>query len=248
MAEVSLTNQDNFLLAPDGKFYRQQLIVSQIADQDVILASVSGTVPVDFPRVFTGSHGNTVGLQKKSANFFIYTELNEVKLNTVFWPMQNGQIIPVGSVSDGMTGTFKASFKWVIPKSQFRLFLVTMWAVTPSRSCGGFMASYVVMSDPIKKDFFRPPLPNLYADGKLCHGSYASINRDTMQEQFEDFFKHFNDSPWNADLAQHSGGIDKVSSVISFDADGKSMAPHNDWRSNVTRINNNNYSDLPIPN
>lgn len=246
MADVKFPNPCYVL--DDGSFKRIDWSMADLGPQDALLKELSGSVPTTIPSAFTIG-GNVCGIQMKGASIVVWTELDKVAVDTVY--------VPVVS-----TGEFYACFKgapdkdslhqnrceaWLPNQFKLRVFFVTAFTKAGENFQASKESCYLVAKKEGSNQTIRPPLPNIYTDGRLCMGDFGAKEK-ILEVAFAKSLTHLHSSRWNTDLLDGMS-LEDMAKIFTF-KDGVNKPPP--ARFDVSKvahciaINNQIYSDLPL--
>lgn len=251
--------ETRILMEPEG-FWRETIAREFIGDQSTHVRSVASSVPASIIRLASlgPSEPFGVNLQLKSAHALLFVRLNELKLSTFFrfGPDKKtvhpcfAQVVPTD---------FKASFVWTVPPSMGLYFVMMLAPPQDVRDYGpqdsrvythGHLLKFYLLAvaGPKAGGFWRLPLCNIYEDASICMGTYASDDLDASAvDRLGSALNHFRNSPWNSHLADQQNPEDQVA-LFSFSPKGDCLAPPEKWWTHCKKVNNTNYSDLPLIN
>jgi hypothetical protein len=257
---ATLTEKETrILMEPEG-FWREHVTREFIGDQSTHVRSVASSLPASIIKLarLTPTDPFGVHLQLKSAHALLFTRLTELKLSTFFrfGPDKQtvhpcfAQIVPTD---------FKASFVWQVPHSMGLYFVMMLAPPGDARDYSPHDYRLYTHGHPIKfyllavagakaGGFWRLPLCNIYEDASICMGTYAGDNLEaTAVDRLGLALTHFRNSNWNSHLADQQNPEDQVS-LFSFTPQGHYIAPPEKWWTHCKKVNNTNYSDLPLIN
>jgi hypothetical protein len=257
-----MENTTEIILGADG-FYRrtsQHVLVGKVED---ILAEAASSVPTDIPSLFAGPHKTRVHMRATRTRVTLFCGLRHLALNTIWRPYGEGskQVYPHGAKQEA--NDFGATYIWLPPgheryyNSEGKpadgeppkpkdgdMFLFYIATLNKTGAQWGASDVYLIATRKGDKKFYRLPLNNLYEDGRVCMGSGYFLEGKTLSDQFAGSLKHFESSPWNTDLANHSRP-ENARAMFSFDLKGKQKTVDGDWAKYCQAVNNGNYADLP---
>lgn len=237
-----------FIALVDGKFVRVDSSITNLGTQDDMIKKVAAEMPTNLLNAFVLPGGKMANIQVLGASIICWTEMTEININTVYTVGSNGDRWPLfKNRPETSPPEHLASFAWQPKFAGMRMFFAT----TMKLESGLYrqMNSWLISKAPKRKEIFRPPLPNIHGDSRMCMGSDYAHAGPCLADEFSYAVNHFNSSKWNSD-AMEGLTIDHIKNMFSFDKDGKQLQPPKDykwWEHPCSHsVNNANYGELPI--
>lgn len=237
------------IILRDGRFFVQNITETDIGTQDKVLREHSAAIPYDVPNNFV-VNGQPINVQFSGQNVVGWCEVLKLNLSTVWTIVDGGLRFPVFKKPDRMQSPPEHEAMHVISpiKAGMRLFFVNQMQWHDGEKCYQWLNSYLVARGSRRKEFFRPPLPNIHSDGKICMGTYQAIS-PCLADLFSHSLNHFNSSKWNSDLIEGLG--QDVAKALYSIKDNDQLPPPAAFKFFEQRIcapiNSTAYGELPIP-
>jgi len=191
----------------DYLFRDNQLIIRETTERVGGFANDFLTKLVDIPAIVIKNPIDGVcamALGAKGNSLYLATELPYLNFNTWYKagsPIINGEnvpnLVPVWVERDG---AIKMSLDWYPPKYMSLIFISVF------RPAQGNLWEYydTLLVAKIGDQIHRPPIPNVYSDGRICMGSH--FERPTPDTSIFEAFEHavndFTESEYNSDLIE----------------------------------------------
>lgn len=244
MADVKFPNP--CFMLDDGEFKRVDWSVTNLGPQDAMLKELSGSVPTTIPSAFTIGE-NVCGIQIKGASVVVWAELTKLTIDTVYAPA-NGEFYPVFRAAP-TKGTLEQNRQevWLPNQFKLRLFFAVGFAKTGDAFIATKESCFLVAKKEGSNQTIRPPLPNIYGDGRLCMGEFG-VKDKILEVAFAKSLTHLHSSRWNSDLSDGMT-LEDIAKIFTF-KDGVNKPPP--ARFDIAKvaqcmpINNQIYSDLPL--
>lgn len=204
------------LLLRDGVFIKRIVSEHVVGSQDDVLKKFYADIPVDIPFSFVLPGGLPAHLQVSGATISIWTELVKLSLATVWTLTEGGVRYPIFKDKAAATPPEHEASHILEPiKAQMRLFLISIAQYDKRTSSYVWANSYMVARAPGRKECFRPPLPNVFDDGKMCMGGDYKTAHPCLADLFVHNLQHIERSRWNSHLTE---GLDQktVSALFSI--------------------------------
>jgi hypothetical protein len=222
--------------------------VTPLGQQDALLKEISQSVPTTIMNAFTLGE-NTCHIQIKGPNIVVWTELNKLAVSTVYTPVATtGEFYPLfKKTPERNTLETNRTETWLPNQFKFRLFFIQAFALAGGVYNGGDGASFLVGKKEETTKVIRPPLPNIYTDGRVCMGGLV-VKEQLLSVAFGKALTHLYNSRWNNDLSDGMQ-LDDTVRLFTF-KDGVNKPPP--ARFDIAKvahcmpINNLIYSDLPL--
>lgn len=235
-------------LLEDGEFKRIDFQIMNLGPQDAMLKELSGSMPTTVPSAFTIGE-NVCGIQVKGASIVVWAELAKLTIDTVYAPVAStGEFYPMFRSAPNK-GTLEQNRQeaWLPNQFKLRLFFIVGF----TKSGDSFVASkescFLVAKKEGQNQTMRPPLPNIYTDGRLCMGDFG-VKEKILEVAFAKALTHLHNSRWNSDLLDDMS-LEDIAKIFTF-KDGVNKPPP--ARFDVSKVpqcinvNNQIYSDLPL--
>lgn len=232
----------------DGRFVRIDIAVQDLGPQDAMLKKISQDLPTNMRNAFVLPGGKFAHIQAKSSNIICWTELDTIRIDTVYMLGKDGVRYPLFKHQPtANTPEHNASYNWAPKLASMRMFFSSTFQFNGTTY--DWANSYLVCKAPRRNEIFRPPLPNIFGDSKLCMGNDYQHSSPCLADAFVHSLAHLDASRWNAD-AMEGLTSDHIKALLSFDADGKQIAPPKDYKwiecPACHAVNNMNYGELPL--
>lgn len=271
-------NQHQIVIAQDGKVYKEQFVRTEIpassAQNAIRSFAGNGRLPLTqlFPQEsfeFWNRHPlrnpafnpmeyvdiRSIGVMLGKSGCCVYGRLSKLRLNTT-WNIQNGGIqVPMfqHTHADRLTniGVYDLNS---VDKLMRWWFICTFkindkGVITPE----GLGTCYLVLSVPGEPGVWKPALPNIYEDGRVCMGTDAVRNMQKTTQPISLFCFALQElvfSSWNSDLAGevHTYNGQYATSVtdnkpLNWNT-GYLTSNSTMWK--TTRVSNATYNDIPF--
>ena len=198
------------MVAPDG-FYRVTTSFEFIGRMEDTLRSAITAPSAIHPSVavlYTQPVGValTPATTRSAAITRCWVRIPQLMLDT-YWAVntETNQWYPVFKPDPG---TVAQVLPWV-PPSGTNLYLVSAWP-EPTRH------TYLVATRDVAPGFFRPPLPNIFEDGRVCMGNHEvdPPERTPLLDQFKTMVDTFHRNPWNTDLVTRTPNNERVARAL----------------------------------
>lgn len=225
-----------------GRLYRCKMTVEDLGVRDDIILAASGEA-AGVPLYNLCDMPNTEPPMKihiyAASNIGMAVRLRGVRLNT-WWTMveQQGQPVMVPSFSE--RESIERALEW-----------------TPPTGCVVYMVvrnstPYLIAigQHPTKLNWraMRIPLPNIYADARICMGrEFAPPSEGSYVQRLRVYLDHFHMSRWNTDLLAGDGDGNRAESsrrLVRFSLDGKCLPPLNNWYEDAKEVSHSSYNWL----
>lgn len=231
----------------DGRFARIDIHVRDLGPQDAMVQKMAADLPTNMLQAFMLPGDRPAHIQTKSGSIIVWTEIKRLKLATIWTMMRDGSRFPLFKPKAGEPPEFEATMEWDPLMAGMRLFFASVYQFTGGQYV--WQVSYLLGKAPKRKEIFRPPLPNIFSDARLCMGNDYQHTGKCLADAFLHNLNHLETSRWN-DHAMEGLAGEHIKSLYTFDKDDKQVAPPKDykWFENpATRpVNNNNYGELPL--
>ena len=148
---------------------------------------------------------SAIALGAKGNSLYLATELPYLTFNTWYKagsPIINGENVPnLVPVWTEREGAIKMSLDWYPPKYMSLIFIS---AFRPAQANAWEYYDTLLVAK-IGDQIHRPPIPNIYSDGRICMGNH--FERPTQEtpifEAFEYAVNDFTESEYNSDLVEN---------------------------------------------
>ena len=269
------TKDETEILCRSNGFFRRRITEDYLGDQADVIKQTAMTIPVQINGIgkINNKYPFWTHIQSKGSNVFVFTRLNELKLNTQWrvygekkercypcWfkgappDIENGEL-PTAAELD-----FGATHIWPLP-SNMALWFVAMYTSATLRYGAGESDLITLMTGGLEKAFllavktnsgglFKLPMCNIFQDSSICMGTYGMDDpfKVPVMEKLSHAIEHFRNSPWNHHLREHSKNSDSRA-IFSMTIDGKSpVDTPTDWDKHCVKVNSAYYSDLNLIN
>lgn len=231
----------------DGEFWKLSEPV-RLGQQDALLKQLAAGLPTNINNAFMLPNAKAVHIQTRSDVITAWTELGKVLLSTVYTANRDGSVHPLFKPKPVTSPPeHEATMEWVPAHARMRLFFVTVF-----NQGGGLYAwksSYLIAKHPQRKEIFRPPLPNIFNDARLCMGNSYVGGGICLADAFLHSLNHINQSKWNSDAME---GMDEacMKALYTFNKDGKQVPTDSEYKwyelPCCRPVNNLYYGELPI--
>lgn len=203
---MSTTNSKDILLK-DGRFILRTTTDVDLGSQEKVLREHVQNIPFDIPSAFILPGGIPVGVQCTSNSVVAWAEVQKLNLSTVWTITDGGVRYPVFKKPQNMQSPPEHEASHLISpiKAGMRLFFLSLmrWDYANKRYI--YSQAYLVARGQKRKEFFRPPLPNIHSDGKVCMGNDLNAANPCLADLFLHVWNHFLASKWNSDLSDNIG-------------------------------------------
>lgn len=231
----------------DGRFARVDINIVDLGDQSELLKRVSAELPVNLPNAFTLPGNRQVSLQCKSGLVIAWTELSKVRIQTVYTITDDGTRYPLFRAAPvNVPPEHEAAYDFEPGLARMRMFFTVSMKWTGKEYL--YELANLICKAPKRKEIFRPPLPNIFGDARLCMGNGYTNKGPNLADVFAHALSHFETSKWNADAMEGLSG-DMMRAMYSF-KDNKQVplaAEHKWWEwPPCHAVNTMHYGELPI--
>lgn len=231
----------------DGRFARLDISVTDLGPQDEILKRISQSLPTSMLNAFVLPGGKMAHVQVKGDLIICWTEITSLRIATVWSIGSDGTRYPVFKHRvETSPPEHEAAYDWAPLTAGMRMFFASVFKFQEGRYVWNM--SYLVCKAPKRKEIFRPPLPNIFSDARMCMGNDYSHSSPCLADAFAHSLAHLDASKWNAD-AMEGLTLDNMKALFSF-KDNKQVPPPKDYKWFELRacaaVNNINYGELPI--
>lgn len=234
------------VLMQDGKFWKLNA-PTLIGEQDEIIKRMSAEIPTNLLSAFILPGGRPAHIQIKGDLIICWTELKSLKINTVYSITADGSRYPLfKNAVENSPPEYEAGYEFCPELANMRMFFTS----TIKKSGGSYVwaQSCLVCKAPKRREIFRPPLPNIHSDSKLCMGNLYSSTGPCLADVFTHSLAHLESSKWNSDAMQGLTG-DHIRALYSFKFDKQipPVAGYKWWENpSCAPVNNLNYGELPL--
>ncbi len=137
-----------------------------------------------------------------------------------------------------VTNSIDVSCTWEPPQGMHVLFAFKAKQVempAPSPKAWTLIEAYLfVKPEGPPGGFFRLPLPNVFADGRLCMGNGIVFREPTLEKLAKKALAHINESPWGTDMMPDQA---KMKKLFRFDVSTlKNLPPVGNWVDACVRV------------
>lgn len=232
----------------DGRFARIDITFSDLGPQDEILRRMSLNIPTNLKNAFVLPGGRLAHVQTKSDLIICWTELASIKVSTVWTISSDGEFVyPVFKAQPtNSPPEHEASRDWEPLISGMRIFFASTFQFEGNNYI--WKNSYLVAKAPKRKEIFRPPFPNIFADSRMCMGNDYHPASPCLADAFSHTVNHLMTSKWNHDAMEGLTG-DHIRALFSY-KDDKQQPPPKEYKwlecPACHTVNNQNYGELPI--
>lgn len=231
----------------DGNFVRYTLGIENLGRQDELLKKLSQGIPTDLLNAFVLPGGKMAHIQTRSDSIICWTELQMLRISTVYTIARDGTRYPVFKPAPAPdTAEHEFAFDWDPKLAGMRLFFTSTMMFADRNY--HWNASYLVAKAEKRKELFRPPLPNIFADSRMCLGNDYQHRSACLADAFAHTLAHLDSSKWNHD-AMENLTADTVKVLYSF-KDNKQVPIPKEFKwtdlPQCRPVNNLNYGELPI--
>lgn len=234
----------------EGRFARIDINVTDLGTQDDVVSRFSTNIPVNLPNAFILPNGRPAHLQCRGGQVFAWTELDKLRLHTVWTVGADGGRYPLFKKQEQIAGTpeHMAAFDFEPAVAGMRLYFTSTLQWDPGNKRYNWLNSYLIAKAPKRKEIFRPPLPNIFSDSRLCMGTGYTHHGPCLADVFSHSLSHLDSSMWNSDAMEGLGG-DHIRAIYTF-KDNKQVAPvagYKWWDQPVCKpVNLLCYGELPL--
>lgn len=215
------------VVRPNNTLCRRQVIEHDIPIQNQILQTLLAGTPIPVPSVFQFKELGIASLVCKAPLYFVSCRLPALPLKTAFHAVDK-LMLPVFSSDKA-----PMSLSWVPPKDMDLRFIVgaTYGAPQSNYPTGYFQfnTSYLLAFSSEKR-CYKLPMPNIYADGRLCLGNSHIEVQSTLQDVYLATYRLFCDAPWGTDLWDNIEITQKLIRLEPTKDGFKSLPPDGDWK------------------
>jgi hypothetical protein len=250
MSETKSLPRKFVMLLEDG-FHVVDVVSRALGDQDALISKVSSGIPLNMPNAFpvrvSQNSIKNANVQVKSGVFIAHVQLDKLRISTVYnVAASSGVVYPVfrRRPTEGTT-ELEMDMEWDPNMIGMRL-----WYVAVFKQALGqyhYVDSYLCAKSNNGKVYRRPPLPNIYQDGKICIGSVPAAS-ESLALAFEKALEAFNSGRWNTDLLENLT-VEVVMSLYSWKSGEQQPPPKDlDWTKipQCYAINNTFISELKL--
>lgn len=232
-------------LEADG-FWEYRITARQIGNVDKIIAEAMAAKPVVVPSAFQLPDGSVAGIVVSPGWCLCWTEIETLNMDSN-WVIENGLTRPTFKKTITPNSTeFSAVMQWSPKFAEMTLRFVSKF--TYDRGKPQHCESYLLASPDKKKEFRRPPLPNVFDHCGMCMGNNYTNRGQTLSEAFAHCVGHLQTSSWNSDL---NDGLEVgwLAAMFSFKEKEQQPPPKNFSWTTIPRcsvVSNDNYNHIPL--
>lgn len=213
----------------DGRFVRINIKVDDLGAQDDRIRSLAADMPTNMPNAFLLPGGKPAHLQTRSGIIIAWTELDKLRLASVYTVGRDNSVWPVFKERpETSPPEHDAVHVWDPALASMRLFFTSSLKFDTARKQYVWQQSCLVAKAPKRKEVFRPPLSNIFGDSKICMGNEYMHTGPCLADVFCHNLAHFDSSRWNAHALENLSG-DAIKALYTFDRDGKQV-PNKDFK------------------
>ena len=233
----------------DGEIGRLDFSITSLGQQDQLLRDISQQVPTTIPNAFMLGE-SICHIQVKGEYIVVWTELAKLDLATVYAPTSTGEFYPVFKKAPTRdTAEVTRTETWLPGLVKLKVYFAVAFKI--NKSDGQFYADdqtcFLIGRKEETNKNIRPPLPNLYPDGRICMGGLKVVEK-VVEIGFGKALTHLYNSRWNSDLSDGLD-LDSIKKIFTF-KDGKNQPPPARFDiakvAQCVAINHQLYSDLPV--
>ena len=219
-----------FLIEED-QTYR---VIREPLQQSEVIAALKRVGQEGFSKVNAVAEidGNPVTLCHSPENCLAMVKVPSFTIRT--FAKQEGEVLyPTFTI---LSGDVERSMRWTAPEGM-RLFMAVKASPDEEARKWRHIESYFfAKSDAADRaGFYRIPLPNLYADGRICLGRNYDGSAANLIGVLKKSLAQLNESSWNTDLIPV---MDRCRELFRFNPSTlQSLPPVGPWENSCTRIN-----------
>lgn len=235
-----LNGATEIVVDQDHGFVRRQIYETALGRSEDMLARMAASSAVVM-RAIACVSDCIVSASMQAGIITAWAKVPGVKITGRFKVVEGGKVLTPDFWS--REGGIEMSLPWAGHPAMNLYFVVTM---DRPNSLFRMNNSYIIGSDSTNtvKGWLKPPLANLYGDGRICMGHEPVKCCPTISDQWLAALNHFNAARFNTDL---SAGISQstVGAQIKFDASNNKQLPVPDnWHQTWARTNSTIYANL----
>lgn len=241
-----MAEQNTTFVLKDGVFYRKHETWQEINLQADIITKFAGEISSKTGMIFNSAQVGTglvgaVGMATKGKLVAFTLRIGILPIRARFL-LRDGLLVPDFACSEH---SIPFHFSWYVPSAMNLYLIVTMQA---AKLVAG--DQFLVAIDNQSR-MYRLPTSNVYEDCRLCAGRFESSGT-TYLDVLIKCWNQFQNSEWQADLAQHGGdnGQENAKRMFRFkpgegDSFEQQDAPAN-WQSYAKKIANETIASLLV--
>lgn len=237
-----------------SSFERVEVRRTPLADVDSQLRALSQEIPTAIQNVFVIPAGK-VHMCLSNKLFTLITPLKEIPLLT-YWtvvkPPDKRTKAWIAPTFVNNASSFRASPVWCPPKDM-RLFIMSHYNMPEGLPRWARSSLVAVSTDPENKRHYKLPLPNIFANCKLCLGRdivplvSAEIIALPLADQMQKSIEMFTAGEWNTDLLNENDPA-VTNAVFRFSADDNKtqLDVPTEWPSLLVSVSNSDFNGIPF--
>lgn len=235
----ALKNGDiEIVMDSDLGFIRRSVYEEAVGRSEDLIAKMAQEGALTMRYIATVD-GCSLSASSKGGITTAWAKIPGIKISGGFKVVNDGKVITPDFWS--RRTAIQLSLPWTAHDAMFLFFVVTM-----DRPNGNFrMNSAYICGQDVNgnvKGWLKPPLANLYDDGRVCMGHEPVKCCPTIADQWAAALAHFGAAQFNTDLSSSLSQA-VVAAQISFDATTNKQLPiPADWWKHWGRINSTVFS------
>ena len=207
--------------------------------------------PIILPHLFR-FHDLSVGVAARPNQLRFFVELKQLVMRTHWVVTRDTPPILLPSWSS-QNGSHQITHHWA-PPPEVRLYFTAGLILIDGYWAWEADHAYLLARVQGRTGAFKPPLPNIFDDGRICMGRDVPVPERNSSTRpvfalVEDLLNHFYASTWNADLLNTIPEREVVSrALFGYNLDNKQLpiGPMTTWIRGFVGVSNNRYNDLPL--
>lgn len=214
------------IISDDGKVVRRTVTESALRITDDAFQTLVAGSPTKIKWVYNDPKTLCMDLTVKGPLTLAIAWLYQLKLKAPF-RLVNNVLVPV----------FDSKVDPVMAIPFYPHAGCSMACITSCQWGGGGYQTvqvYFLMRD-ARLNYWLPPMPNLYEDGRVCHGTFAFRDKTSLLEICQQSIQMIEEADWNNHLHKP---VEKTQAFFRFTPknDGFETVPCPDWATHCTKI------------